>query len=411
MLSRPNKLSLRIPEPSARPGEKPDFSAMKIPDAGAVRRPPADVEPGEIRDLAWDLIRVLDFEGNAVGPWDPKLDPEIQRRALKLMVFDRLFEDRMFQAQRQGKTTFFMRALGEEAISVANGLVLNPDDMCFTSYRQQGILLARGCPVLDMMNQVYNNAGDKQEGIQMGMHYSFPDYGYFAMSGNVATQIPQAVGWAMGSAYRGDTKIAVGFIGDGSTAEGDFHAALLFAQVYRAPAIIAVSNNQWAISTFQGIAGGMDATFAARGVGVGLPSLRVDGNDFLAVYAAVQWAAERARTNNGATLIEFLTYRGHAHSTSDDPSRYRPQDEFAAWPLGDPIARLKLHLIKSGKWSEEQHAAYEKEASEEIRTLQRQAEAVGTMGKGEGHSPKVIFDHVFEEPDWRHLRQRRDMGY
>jgi 2-oxoisovalerate dehydrogenase E1 component alpha subunit len=363
-----------------------------------------------MRDLAFSLIRVLDDQHQAVGGWNPNLDAETLRRGLRLMTLDRIFEDRMFKAQRQGKTSFFMRSVGEEAISIAHGMALAKDDMCFTSYRQQGLLLARGCPISDMMNQIYNNAADKQRGLQMPMHYSFPEHGYFAMSGNVATQTPQAVGWAMAAAYKGDDRIAVGFIGDGSTAEGDFHAALLFASVYRAPVILSISNNQWAISTFAGIAGGERTTFAARGLGVGLPSLRVDGNDFLASYSAIQWAAERARSNHGATLIEFLTYRGHAHSTSDDPSRYRPADEFSGWPLGDPIERLKQHLVSLGEWTDEAHAAYEKEAGDQIRDLQRDAEAIGTLGHGDKPSPRAIFDYVFEEPDWRHRRQRQDMG-
>jgi 2-oxoisovalerate dehydrogenase E1 component alpha subunit len=405
------KLSLHIPTPPARPGEKPDFGYLEIPAAGLVRRPDSAADPATMRDLAYDLIRVLDGDHRAVGPWDPRLDADTLRRGLRLMVLDRIFEDRMFKAQRQGKTTFFMRSFGEEAISIAHGLALAKDDMCFTSYRQQGILLARGCPMADMMNQIYNNAADRQHGLQMPMHYSFPEFGYFAMSGNVATQMPQAAGWAMASAYKGDDRIAVGFIGDGATAEGDFHAALLFASVYRAPVILSVSNNQWAISTFAGIAGGERTTFAARGLGVGLPSLRVDGNDFLAAYAAVRWAAERARSNHGATLIEFVTYRGHAHSTSDDPARYRPAEDYAGWPLGDPIARLKQHLIALNEWSEEQQQALEKETADLVREQQRQAEAIGTVGTGQKPSPRAIFDYVFEEPDERLNRQRQDLGF
>lgn len=405
------RLSLHIPSPRARPGDQPDFSHIAIPEAGLAPRFDASTDPAEMRELAYDLIRVLDGDHRAVGPWDPHLDSETLRKALRLMVLDRIFEERMFKAQRQGKTSFFMRALGEEAISIAHALALADDDMCFTSYRQQGILLARGCPIPDMMNQIYNNAGDKQRGLQMPMHYSFPEYGYFALSGNVATQVPQAVGWAMASAYKGDTRIAAGFIGDGATAEGDFHAALLFASVYRAPVILSVSNNQWAISSFSGIAGEERTTFAARGLGVGLPSLRVDGNDFLAAYAAVRWATERARSNLGATLIEFVTYRGHAHSTSDDPARYRPADDFSCWPLGDPVERLKQHLIALGEWSDEAQLAYEKETSDQIRAFQRQAEATGTVGTGQRPSPRAMFDYVFEESDWRLRRQRQDMGY
>ncbi len=402
--------SLHIPVPQARPGEAPDFSHIRIPDAGSVRRPDTDADPSSIRDLAYELIRVLDFENRAVGPWNPRLDAERLRQALQAMMMDRIFEERMFPAQRQGKTSFFMRALGEEAISVGHAFALSHDDMCFTSYRQQGLLIARGCPILEMMNQVYGNAADRLRGVQMPLLYSFPEFGFFAMSANVATQTPQAVGWAMAAAYKGDSRIAVGFIGDGSTAEGDFYAALLFASVYRAPVILSISNNQWAISSFSGIAGGEQTTFAARGLGVGLPSLRVDGNDFLAVYSAVQWAAERARSNHGATLIEFVTYRAHAHSTSDDPSYYRPSEEFASWPLGDPIARLKSHLIALGEWDEERHEAYEKDTRERIRVLQREAEAIGTQNSGKKSSPRALFDNVFETPDWRLIRQRRDMG-
>ena len=404
------KLSLHFPDAPARPGDKPDFSYLKIPEAGSVRRPDSATPPAEIRELAYDLIRVLDADHRAVGPWNPRLAPETLRRALKFMVVDRIFEDRMFRAQRQGKASFYMRGLGEEAIAVAHAFALNADDMCFTSYRQQGLLIARGCPIVNMMNQVYSNAGDKQNGVQMPLHYSYPEYGYFAMSGNLATQVSQAVGWAMASAYRGDYKVAVAFVGDGATAEGDFHAGMLFASVYRVPVILSISNNQWAISTFQFIAGGEQTTFASRGVGVGLPALRVDGNDFLASYAAVQWAAERARANLGATVIEFVTYRGHAHSTSDDPARYRPADDYAAWPLGDPIERLKRHLIALGEWSDEQQGATEEEATEEIRAMQLQAESVGTLEAGKRSDPALLFENIFEEPDWRHKLQRKELG-
>ena len=404
------KLSLHIPDAPARPGEKPNFSYLEIPEAGSVRRPDSATPASEMRELATDLIRVLDWNHKAVGPWDPRLAPESLRRALKFMVLDRIFEDRMFRAQRQGKTSFYMRGLGEEAIAVAHAFALGSDDMCFTSYRQQGLLIARGCPLISLMNQVYANAGDRQHGVQMPLHYSYPEHGFFALSGNLATQVSQAVGWAMASAFRGDDKLAVAFIGEGATAEGDFHAGLLFASVYRAPVIFSISNNQWAISTFQFIAGGEQTTFASRGVGVGLPALRVDGNDFLASYAAVQWAAERARANLGATVIEFVTYRGHAHSTSDDPTRYRPADDYSAWPLGDPIDRLKQHLIALGEWSEERHSAYEEQATEEVRNLQAQAESIGTLEAGNRADPATLFENVFEEPDWRQKLQRQQLG-
>jgi 2-oxoisovalerate dehydrogenase E1 component alpha subunit len=210
---------------------------------------------------------------------------------------------------------------------------------------------------------------------------------------------------------RGDTRIAASWIGDGTTAEGDFHYALTFASVYHVPVILNVVNNQWAISSFQGFAGGEEAPFAARGIGYGLPALRVDGNDFLAVYAVTQWAAQRARANLGATLIEHVTYRAEGHSTSDDPTRYRAADEGTKWPLGDPIARLKQHLIQRGDWSEEQQAALQDEVTKEIRALQREAEAAGVHGSDMAISPKTMFEGVFKEMDPRLLKQRQEAGF
>src|SRR6187200_3032801 len=162
----------------------------------------------------------------------------------------------------------------------------------------------------------------------------------FSISGNLTTQFPQAVGWAMAAAIRNEDHIACTWIGEGSSAEADFHHGLLFAAVYQAPVIMNIVNNQWAISTFQGTAGGEQRSFAARGPGYGIAGIRVDGNDFLAVYAVTQWAAQRARAGAGPTLIELLSYRRGAHSSSDDPSRYRATDEGRFWPGGCPIQRL-----------------------------------------------------------------------
>jgi 2-oxoisovalerate dehydrogenase E1 component alpha subunit len=403
---RSNALSLHVPAPRARPGDKPDFSGWSFPEPGATPKPDIDAPAFELRDYAYGLIRVLDMEGNALGPWAPHLSPDFMRRALNYMLLTRAFDERMHRAQRQGKTSFYMQSLGEEAIAVAAGMALSPDDMCFPSYRQQGLLIARDYPLVDMMHQIYSNARDPLKGRQLPIMYSSKQAGFFTISGNLATQLPQAVGWAMASAYSGDVRIAAAWVGDGATAEGDFHSALTFAAVYRAPVIINVTNNQWAISSFQGIAGGENTTFAARGIGYGVPPLRVDGNDFLAAYAVTQWAAERARANLGPTLIEHFSYRGGPHSTSDDPARYRPADEYSCWPLGDPIARLKQHLISIGEWSEEQHRAAQEDAAETVRATGREAEKIGTLAEG-AHPRSSMFDDVYKELPW-HLRQQRD---
>jgi 2-oxoisovalerate dehydrogenase E1 component alpha subunit len=407
--SRSNALDLHVPAPRCRPGDRPDFSGWSFPEPVDTPRPDVDAPAVELRDFAYGLIRVLDMEGNALGPWTPHIAPDTLRRGLKTMLLTRAFDERMYRAQRQGKTSFYMQSFGEEAIPVAHAMALNADDMCFPSYRQQGLLLAREYPLVDMMHQIYSNARDPLKGRQLPIMYSSKPYGFFTISGNLATQLPQAVGWAMASAYSGDTRIATAFVGEGATAEGDFHAAMTFAAVYHAPVIINIVNNQWAISSFQGIAGGENTTFAARGVGYGVPPLRVDGNDFLAVYAVTQWAAERARANHGPTLIEHLTYRGGAHSTSDDPSRYRPADEGRAWPLGDPVERLKQHLVCIGEWSEEQHRSAQEEAAETVRTAGREAEKVGVLTLDRVHDAASMFEDVYKEAPWHLRKQREDL--
>jgi 2-oxoisovalerate dehydrogenase E1 component subunit alpha len=348
---------------------------------------------------------VLDEAGEAVGDWDPHLDPETLRQGLRAMMLTRAYDGRMYRAQRTGKTSFYMTSLGEEAVAVAQAMALNPDDMLFTSYRQQGLLIARGYPILDMMCQIYSNSRDPLKGRQLPVMYSSRPYSFYSISGNLGTQFSQAVGWAMASAYSGDTRIAAAWIGEGATAEPDFHHALTFAAVYRAPVVLNVVNNQWAISSHQEVAGGEEATFAARAIGFGLACLRVDGNDFLAVYAATKWAAYRARANHGATLIELFTYRAGSHSTSDDPTRYRPEDEPRTWPLGDPVERLARHLVRLGEWSDEQHQAQEKELTELVRATDREAQTYGTLGEGAHFGVETMFEDVYKEMPW-HLRRQ-----
>jgi len=314
-------------------------------------------------------------------------------------------------AQRQGKTSFYMQHLGEEAISCAFRMALEPGDMNFPTYRQAGLLIAGGYPMVTMMCQVYSNDKDPMHGRQLPVFYSSKEHGFFSISGNLATQYIQAVGWAMASAISHDRKIAAAWIGDGSTAESDFHAALVFASTYKAPVVLNIVNNQWAISTFQGIARGGSGTFAARGHGFGIPALRVDGNDYLAVHAVAKWAVERARRNLGPTIVEYVTYRAGGHSTSDDPAAYRPKTESDAWPLGDPILRLKLHLIARGLWSEERHKQAEAEVLDGVLAAQREAEAIGTLHTGRRPSPRDMFEDVYAQMPAHLLKQRHEAGY
>jgi 2-oxoisovalerate dehydrogenase E1 component alpha subunit len=403
-------LSLHVPEPSARPGHETDFSYLHLSPAGAVRQPPLDTRPFETRDVADALVRVLDDDGRAVGPWDPKADADLLRLGMRAMLKTRIFDARMLTAQRQKKVSFYMQCLGEEAVGIGQAMALNPDDMCFPTYRQQGFLIARGYPMVDMICQLFSNDRDPVLGRQMPVMYTSKKHGFFSVAGNLGLGYIQAVGWAMASAIRGDTRIASAWIGDGSTAEPDFHNALTFAAVYRAPVILNIVNNQWAISSFQGIAGGETATFAARGVGNGIVSLRADGNDFLAVLSVSRWAAERARRGLGPTLVEWVTYRAGAHSTADDPSKYRPADDWARFPLGDPVARLQKHLTAIGAWSDDLHARTQKEVEREVMEAQKVAESYGTLVSGHVHDASTMFDDVYKTMPAHLVRQRDELG-
>lgn len=398
---------LHVPHPPARPGERPDFSYLRISPAGAVARPDVNVPAHEVQHLATEMVRVLDEQDRAMGPWNPHLDPQDLQIGLRHMLLTRLFDDRMLRMQRQGKISFYIKSTGEEAVSVAQGMALRPDDMLFPTYRNQGLYMVRGRSLVDLMCQCLSNTRDMCKGRQLPIMYHWVEGNIFSISGNLATQFPQAVGWAMAAAIKGEDRIAAAWCGEGSSAEADFHYALTFAAVYQAPVILNLVNNQWAISTFQGFAGGERQTFAARGIGYGIPSIRVDGNDFLAVYAVTQWAAERARVGAGPTFIELVTYRASAHSTSDDPSRYRPKDEWEAWPLGDPLMRLKRHLIRLGAWSEEQHQALEKELQDHVTACWKEAVTYGTLTEGPFLDPTTMFEDVYRDMP-PHLRRQRD---
>lgn len=398
-------LRLHVPEPRFRPGDTVDFSHILISEPGKQTRPDEACEAKETAPLCHDLIRVLGDDNLAHGPWDPKLDADTLRAMLSHFALVRAFDERMFRGQRQGKTSFYMKCTGEEATSVAAAMALASDDMVFPSYRQQGVLIVRGYDLVEMINQIYSNKGDKLKGRQLPIMYSSREHSFFSISGNLATQTPQAVGWAMASAMKGDSRIAATWVGEGSTAEGDFHSACTFATVYNAPVILNVINNQWAISSFSGFAGAERTTFAARALGYGLAGLRVDGNDALAVYASQRWAANRARANAGPTLIEYFTYRAEGHSTSDDPAGYRSAQEREEWPLGDPVMRLKKHLIALGEWDEERQETMDREAAERVKAATKEAEKNGILGHGMHQPFRTMFEDVFEELPW-HLKEQ-----
>jgi 2-oxoisovalerate dehydrogenase E1 component alpha subunit len=400
---------LHIPHPPARPGDKPDFSYVDVQPAGLLDRPDPLAHTREVEHLAYGLVRVLDDEHEAVGPWQPHLDEHDLQVGLRHMLLTRLFDQRMLRMQRRGQISFYMLSTGEEAVSVGPAMALAPGDMLFPSYRTQGLQVARGRALVDLMCQCLSNTRDMCKGRQMPVMYHWKRGNIFSISGNLTTQYPQAVGWAMAAAIKGEDHIAAAWIGEGSSAEADFHHAMTFASVYQAPVLLNIVNNQWAISTFQGFAGGERRPFAARAPGYGMPGLRVDGNDFLATYAATHWAAERARRGVGPTLIEFVTYRAGAHSSSDDPSRYRPADESSAWPLGDPVDRLKNHLIRLGTWSEQRHEALTAELTAHVEDSWEEATSYGTMTSGPSLDKYELFEDVFKDMPAHLIAQRQQL--
>jgi 2-oxoisovalerate dehydrogenase E1 component alpha subunit len=310
----------------------------------------------------------------------------------------------MIAMQRQGRLSFYVSSRGEEASAVAGAMAFAQHDLLFPTYRQPGLLLVRGMPVLVMMCQLIGNRYDNAKGRQMPVHYSWRAGNVVSISSPVGTQLPQAVGAAMAFAYRGQRQVVGGWVGDGTAAQGDFHYALNFASVFRPPCVLHVVDNQWAISTHRNLATG-GATFAARAGAYHMPGLRVDGNDFLAVYAAEAWAVERARRGGGTTLIELVTYRREAHSTSDDPSQYRAADEAEHWPGGDPVERLKRHLIQLGEWSEDAHRQLDSALEQDVAATFRHAEGLGTSANHDNYPIDSLFDDVYQALP-RHLREQ-----
>ncbi|MFK8028942.1 MAG: thiamine pyrophosphate-dependent enzyme, partial [Gammaproteobacteria bacterium] len=228
------KPRMRVPGAPARPGEEPDFSYLNLSPAGAVDKPPSSSSVADTEFLSRQLVRVLDDDGIAKGSWYPALPIESVKRGLQLMLEVRSFDNRMLKAQRQGKISFYVQSRGEEAVSIAQGMALRTGDMLFPTYRNVGLYFTRERPVIDLMCQCLSNARDMCRGRQLPIMYHWKEKNIFSISGNLTTQVPQAVGWAMASAIKGEEHIAVTWTGEGSTAESDYHNALTFANVYQA---------------------------------------------------------------------------------------------------------------------------------------------------------------------------------
>jgi pyruvate dehydrogenase E1 component alpha subunit len=321
-----------------------------------------------------DLLRVIKDDGSTDPEHDPKLSPSDAVRLYRLMLTERILDNRMLALQRQGRIGFYGPSVGQEATIVAPALALEADDWIFPQYREPGAALARGMPLVDLVNQFMGNAADAVHGRQMPCHYVFRKGNYMSISSCVGTQIPLAVGAAWAAKIRGDKAVTLAYFGDGGTSTADFHAGMNFAGAYHVPTVFVCNNNQWAISLPVAKQTASE-TIAQKAAAYGFEGVRVDGNDGLAVYRAARDAVRKARAGGGPTLVECLTYRLGPHSSSDDPSRYRDEKEVEAWRRRDPLTVYRRYLAHLEIWTEEFEADLERAIGEEITEAVRQAEA------------------------------------
>jgi pyruvate dehydrogenase E1 component alpha subunit/2-oxoisovalerate dehydrogenase E1 component alpha subunit len=347
-------------------------------------------------------LRVLRDDGTARPTTDPPIPDDVPMAAYRAMKLMRLLDARMILLQRQGRVGFYGACTGQEATPIGTALALRPGDWVFPALRESSMMLVRGLPLDTYLCQVFGNAGDILKGRQMPSHMSARAVNQVAWSSCIGPQLPQAVGAAWAAKIRRDDTVVVGFIGDGGTSEPDFHNAMNFAGVFQVPCVMICQNNQFAISVrpWHQTA---SQTYAVKGRAYGVPSVRVDGNDVLAVWHTVARAAERARTGGGPTFIEAVTYRVGAHSTSDDPTRYRSQEEVDAWLKRDPVAILHRYLKRSGALDDERERALEEELNGRI---------AAAIASAESHPPPArdtVFDDVYEEPTWNLVEQREEM--
>ena len=324
---------------------------------------------------AGDILTILSPDGTIDAGQAPDVDDDLLVRMYRSMVQVRVMDERMMTLQRQGRIFFYLASLGQEACSIGAAAALTLDDWIVPGYRQPGLFLYRGVEVKAIVAQCFGNAWDNTKGRQMPVHYSFKSQNMVSISSPIGTQLIHAAGVAMAMRRKGHKKVALSYIGDGGTSSNDFHAGLNFAAVDKAPAIFICENNGWAIScpTSKQTA---SETFAQKAIAYGMPGIRVDGNDVLAVYKAVHEARERALAGEGPTFLEFVTFRLAGHSSSDDPTRYIPAEVFEERKKLEPLTRLRLYLESKGLWDGDQDEAAFKAAREEVNAAIKENERV-----------------------------------
>lgn len=347
-----------------------------------------------------DLLRVLDAAGAPLpGAELPDLSEERLLELYRVMALMRAIDLRLEGLQRMGRIGFFGSARGQEAAVIGTGAALEPDDWVFPALRENGVMLLRGFPLSRYFAHMFGNAHDVMKGRMQPMHFSGRQVNQVSWSSVIATQMPQATGAAYAIKVKGDPHVAMTYIGDGGTSEPDFHAALNFAGVWKVPAVFVCQNNQWAISVPQAKQTASE-TIAVKARAYGMPGVRVDGNDILAVYREAKKAVDRARAGEGPTFIECVTFRMGGHSSADDPTRYRNEADVAEWDARCPLARFKSYLTGRGLWD---HAREEAVAAEQKEAIN---EAVKTAEQAAPPGPLDIVEDVYADPPPALLEQR-----
>ena len=357
---------------------------------------------GEVAPLPPDapelgLYQVLGENGVAEPTRVPRISDAELHRMYRGMLMIRLMDERLLALQRQGRIGFYGEAKGQEGAVIGAAAALGPNDWIVPALREAGAAIYRGLPLRTYVAQIFGNANDVSEGRQLPCHPGTRAARYVTMSSCIATQLPHAVGMAWAAKIKGDDAVVLGCLGDGATSEQDFHVAANFAGVYRAPVVLFCQNNQWAISTPVTVQTA-SPTMAVKALAYGFGGVRCDGNDVLAVYSCVRDAVERARRGEGPTLVEALTYRVSAHSSSDDPSRYRDEKVTELWRARDPLARFRTWLTARGLIDADADERMRAELDAEVREAVAKEEHVGPPPLAS------LVEDVYEDVPW-HLRE------
>jgi pyruvate dehydrogenase E1 component alpha subunit len=352
--------------------------------------------------LSPDVVRVMMDDGSLDEHHDPRLSGEELVDIYRYMVLTRQLDERLTGLQRQGRISFHVGSLGEEATILGAAFALRAQDWIFSCYREFGAALMRGLPLQKLIDNVFGNQNDMAKGRQMPHHCTCRAVGWASVSSPVGTQITHAMGFGWAAKLDRADRIALTYFGEGGTSSSDFHSAMNFAGVHRIPCVFLCRNNGWAIST-PADRQTASRTFAEKAHGYGVPGIRVDGNDVLAVIGVTRRAVARAAAGLGPTLIEAVTYRMGAHTSSDDPNRYRGGEETEPWRQLDPNQRLQEHLLARGLWDGSRETALAAELEARFREAVALAESAGAPPL------ESMFDDVYEKPPWHLVEQRAQL--